>query len=166
MASGEDLIVVQTLDRVETGQEYARIVPHSTVLSWFVLNSTYIRDVAETMDELMAEHGSRAAVGVGHERVLYGVDENIPACTVEVPNDPIHAGLMNRVDALGGEYKYERFARTLSSHITDEEGVSVQPGDVIHFGSLALISRRDDERGKRKVVEHSVHFESTHEATA
>ena len=156
MASGEQLIVIRTLDQLETGQELTKIPPHATDLSWFVLSRLHIGDLAKTLDELAAEHGDRARTAMGRERVLYGVNEDIPACTLDDFTHAIHDGMMNSVDELGGEYLYEGYARNLSAHITDEMGVAVQPGDEVNFSSLVLLSRQDDERGKRKVVEHAI----------
>ena len=156
MASGEQLIVIRTLDQLETGQELTKIPPHATDLSWFVLSRLHIGDLAKTLDELAAEHGAAAYRARGGKRVMYGADENIPACTLDGFTHAIHDGMMNRVDELGGEYLYEGYARHLSAHITDEMGVAVQPGDVVSFSSLVLLSRQDDERGKRKVVEHAI----------
>lgn len=156
MASGEQLIVIRTLDQLETGQELTKIPPHATDLSWFVLSRLHIGDLAKTLDKLAEEHGVQARTAVGLDRVLYGVDEDIPACTLDRYTTAIHDGMMNRVDDLGGEYLYQDYARNLSAHITDGMGLSVQPGDEVSFSSLVLLSRQDDGRAKRNVIEHSI----------
>lgn len=153
--SGEEFIIVQTLDQVETGQELRSIPPHVTALSWFVLDRLNLGPIISSMGDLAHEHGALASMAVGRERVLYGVDEDIPACTVDVQTDALHLGLKEAVDAAGGAYKYERFVKKWSPHITDEAGVSIQPGQLINFASLVLFSRQDDEQGKRKMAEYS-----------
>jgi hypothetical protein len=155
-SSVEDLIIVQTIDSVETGQVLEHIPPHVTVLSWFVLGRLHIEELGERMDELARQHGQMARTAVGKERVKYGVKEDIPACTVSVATDAIHLGLRGFADARGARYRFEEYAKNWSPHITDEPGISVQPTEVVNFSSLALFSRQDDETGKRKTVEHAV----------
>lgn len=154
MSTGsEDLIVIQTLEQAQTGQEFAKIPSHVTVLSWFTLQKMRVEELVETLDELVVAHGANARTMTGLQRVRYGINEDIPACTLEYATRAIHDGARERVDELGGTYHYPQYARNWSPHITDELGISVQPGDEVRFASLALISRQDSETGKRKVVE-------------
>lgn len=151
----ENFIIVQTIDPVETGQELQRIPPHMTVLSWFAISRANIPEIAGALDDLARRHGSVAADAIGAKRVLYGINEDIPAIEMKVQTTAIHDGLKRVVDELGGEYHYPQFARKWGPHMTDEEGSSIQPNQAVHFSSLALFSRQDDQNGKRKVVEHS-----------
>ena len=152
-AGSEDLIVIQTLEQVQTGQEFAKIPPHVTVLSWFTLEKLRVEELVETLDQLARDHGDDARTMVGLERVMYGVNENIPACTLSVATQAIYNGARKRVDGLSGRYHYPEYAFNWSPHVADKLGISLQPGDEVHFASLALISRQHDQQGKRKVVE-------------
>lgn len=155
-SSVEDLIIVQTVDSVETGQVLERIPPHMTVLSWFALNRLHIAALGERMDVLVRQHGKVARTAIGAERTEYGINEDIPVCKMSVATDAIHQGLREFADSHNAQYHYEQFATKWSPHITDEPGISVQPADVVNFSSLALFSRQDDESGKRKTVEYAV----------
>jgi 2'-5' RNA ligase len=155
-SSVEDLIVVQTINSIETGQVVERIPPHMTVLSWFALSRLHIAELSEQMDSLALRYGQAARVAVGRERVKYGIKEDIPACTVSVATDAIHVGLREFADAHGAEYHYEQYAKNWSPHITDEPGLSIQPEDEVNFSSLVLFSRQETESGAQKTVEHSV----------
>jgi 2'-5' RNA ligase len=151
----EDLIIIQTLEQVKTGQEFAKIPPHVTVLSWFTLQKLRIDELVETLDELATTHGAEARTMTGLKRVKYGVNEDIPACTLNVATRAIHDSARERVDELGGTYHYPQYAQNWSPHMTDELGISVQPGDEVHFASLALISRQERAMGNFKIVEFS-----------
>lgn len=165
-AEREEFIVLQTLDPVETGQEFRSIPPHVTVLSWFAIERSGLEAFIPVFTNLADHFGDEARVGYATERVMYGEKNDTPACLVEVANLPIHFGLRGAVEGLRGVYKYPKFAKNLSTHITDEQGVAVQPGDTIQFSSIVLFSRQDDENGKRKVAEHSIQLGRTHETAA
>lgn len=150
-----EFIVIRTLDPVETGQELRSIPPHMTELSWFFVQNNDLERLIPQIDELADRHGFLASTAEGKRRVLYGENEDIPACEMTVAHDKIHQGLVAAVKALDGTYRFPNFALNWSPHITDEHGVSIQVGQRVKFSSLALISRQDDESGKRKLVEHS-----------
>ena len=152
----DEFIVIRTLDPVETGQELRAIPPHMTELSWFFLQRDDLGQLIPQIDELVDRHGFLASTAEGKKRVLYGENEDVPACEMVVAHDKIHQGLVEAVKALNGTYRFPDFALNWSPHITDEHGVAVQVGQRVGFSSMALISRQDDESGKRKVVEHSV----------
>jgi hypothetical protein len=152
----EDFIFLQSLEPVVTGQESERLPPHLTTLSWFSIERSRIEGVKPLLDELAHEYRFEAPKAVGFERVMFGEKENIPACRVLIGTFAIHDTLLKWVDENGGEFKNEKFARTYHPHITDEQGVSVQPGDPINLSSLAVYSHQNTPTQKRKVAEYSV----------
>lgn len=158
--SREDFILLQTMKPVEAGEVYAKIPPHATVLSWFTIRRALLDDFYLLLDELVAQYGNGASQGVGTERVLFGINEDIPACKIDTDVQEIHDKTMNWVDAGGGTYKFETFARKLHSHVTDEDGISVQPGDLVIFSSLALFSARKLAGVKEKPVEYAASLTS------
>lgn len=164
--SREDFILLQTIKSVEAGEVYAKIPPHATVLSWFTIRRALIKDLYPLLDELVVTYGDKASRGVGTERVWFGVNEDIPACEIDTGVQEIHDETMNWVDTHGGTYKFERFARELRSHVTDEAGVSVQPGDIVNFSSLALFSVRSIAGVKEKPVEYAALLTSMQEGGA
>jgi len=153
----EDFIFIQTLKPVLTGQESERLPPHMTALTWFSLERSLIDGVKPIMDELARQYKYDASRALGSERVMYGDNEDIPACTLVVETFAVHDALLKWVDENGGTFRHkEEYARDFSPHITDEEDVAIQPGDEINFPSLALYSYQNTPTVKRKVVEYSV----------
>lgn len=156
MTTKGEFIVIRTLDPVDTGDVLSSIPPHLTDLSWFFLDNGALRTLKPRIDDLGDRYGYTASWALGKRRVLYGANEDIPACELLVAHDKIYRGLFSAVEKLGGEYKYPDYANNWSPHITDEHGVSIQEGESVSFSSLALISRQGKPGEKRKVVEHAV----------
>ena len=152
----EDFIFLQSLEPVVTDQESERLPPHLTVLTWFALERSAIEEVKPLLDQLAHEHRFVAPKAIGSKRVMYGEKEDTPACAVDIGTFAIHDALLSWVDEKKGTFHKEEFARTYHPHITDEPGLSVQPGDLITFSSLALYSHQNTPTQKRKVAEYSV----------
>jgi hypothetical protein len=155
-----EFILLQTLKPVEAGEVYSKIPPHATVLSWFTIQRALIDDLTPLLDKLVADYGDDSRVGVGRQRVLFGLNEDIPACEIDVDVQKIHDEVMDWVDDNDGHFKYEEFARELRSHVTDEPGMSIQPGNEITFSSLALLSARQTKTRKVNPVEYAASLEN------
>lgn len=154
--SVEDFILVQTLEPVKTGQVFERLPIHMTTLPWFSMSRDLLRDFALILTELAAQHGKESSDAIGQERVMFGPNNEVPACTMNIASQAIHDGALEWVTRYGGTFKREQFVQDYQAHISDEAGVSIQPGQKVAFLSLALFSYQDMATEKRKVVEHSV----------
>lgn len=157
-SSVENFILLQTLESVEAGQVLERIPPHVTVLSWFALRRSLLDEFIPVLDEVITRNKEAARHAVGTKRALFGVHKDIPVCKVDTGVAPIHDAALEWVDAHGGVFLYPKFARRLRTHVTDEAGISVQPGDKLDFSMAALVSKHDVT--KAKTVEFSANLRS------
>lgn len=152
MSHHVDLIVVQTVEPVTDGQEFARIPFHTTVLPWFALGETHLDEFVVRFRDVAKKIGG-FATAVGHEREMFGPNLDTPVCTLEVPDARLHEALKEVADEQGAIYNRPQFVENWAPHISDEGEEMVQPGETVTFGSVALFSRLGEDR---KRVEASV----------
>ncbi len=156
--SPESFILAQTISPVETGQEFSRMPPHMTVLTWFAIDRSQLDGLFPVIEKSVAEHGDEAKEASALERAMFGPNKDIPVCKMAVKTEAIHKSVFSWVEAHGGSFSSEDFARNWAPHITDEEGQALQPNDYVRFSSIALFSRQNSEEAKMKVVEYSQRF--------
>ncbi len=156
MSKSEEFILLRTLQPVQTGQEFNQIPPHMTDLTWFSVDSPTIDGLFPVLDTLVETQGAATRHATGIELVQFGPHENIPACRVLVGTRAIYETGLQWVDDHKGVFRYEKYARGWRPHITHEQGVTVQPHDLVLFSSLALISRQDAMSNSSKRVEYAV----------
>jgi hypothetical protein len=162
--SREEYMLLQTIQPVETGEVLQKIPPHMTVLSWFSINQAFVGELHPLLDTLVEQYD--VAHAIGGERVLFGANEDMPACKIVSNVQEVHDEVMHWVDAKHGTFRYEDYARNLQTHITDEQGVSVQTGEHITFATLALFAVQNADIKRIKRVEYAIALEGTHETTA
>lgn len=139
MFKGEELSVIQTIKPVYRGQEWADDYPaHMSLVPWF--NTEYHNKEFLHREVLrLGENAISRAMGV--KRSLYLLDYPYVGCELDLSgNTEIRDQLLEFVTELEVDFHDEVAASDWTPHVADTADVVVYPGDVVEFGSLALIS--------------------------
>jgi hypothetical protein len=144
--TGERLIIAATLDEVETGETFATIPPHMTVVRWFNLQENRQFRLTGAMDRVLGDKPATVFDEapdkhvVGGNLALFGrwYEPTLVRRLNNVSNGPYFA-LHALVKSIGDFDPKDRFSDTFHPHITHTKERSVKRGEAISFASVALI---------------------------